>query len=42
MSINSETQCLHNDIIVKITLTSVKSLKCNELISFLRSHSDSD
>jgi len=33
MSTSSETQCSHSDIIVK-------SLKCNELISFLRPHSD--
>ncbi len=33
MSINSETRCLHSDIIMK-------SLKCNELISLLKSHHD--
>jgi hypothetical protein len=38
MLISSETWCLHNDPI--ITLTMVKSLKCNEPISFLTSHSD--
>jgi hypothetical protein len=33
MLTNNETQCLHNDIIVN-------SIKCNEFISLLRSHSD--
>jgi len=33
MSISNETRCLQNDIIVK-------SLKCSQLISFLRSHHD--
>ncbi len=28
-----ETRCLHNDIILK-------SVRCNEVISLLRSHSD--
>jgi len=36
MSISNETWCLHNEI----TLTKVKSLKCNELISLLKSYSD--
>jgi len=36
MSTNSETQYLHNEI----TLSKVKSLKCNELISLLKSHND--
>jgi hypothetical protein len=36
MSTNSETQCLHNEI----TLSKVKSLKCSELISLLKSHND--
>jgi hypothetical protein len=33
MLINNETSCLHSDIIMK-------SVKCNELISLLKSHSD--
>jgi hypothetical protein len=40
MSTSSETQCLYNDIILKLIWTEVKSLKCNELISLLKSHSD--
>jgi hypothetical protein len=33
MLISNETLCLHSDIIVKL-------IKCNELISLLRSHGD--
>jgi hypothetical protein len=33
MLTSNETWCVHNEIIVK-------SVKCNEVISFLRSHSD--
>jgi hypothetical protein len=33
MLTNDETWCLHNNIIVK-------SIKCNEVISLLKSHSD--
>jgi hypothetical protein len=33
MLTNNETWCLHSDIIVK-------SVKCNEVISFLMAHSD--
>jgi hypothetical protein len=35
MLINNETRCLHNDIIVK-------SVKCNEVISLLKSHSEAN
>jgi len=38
MSTNSETQCLHNDIIN--SLIRVKLLKCNEFVSLLKSHND--
>jgi hypothetical protein len=36
MLTSSETWCLHNEI----TLTRVKILKCNELVSYLKPHSD--
>jgi hypothetical protein len=39
MSTSNETQCLHIDY-SEITLTKVKSLKCNEFISILESHND--
>jgi hypothetical protein len=39
MLISNETWCLHSDIIVK-QLSPDESIKCNELISLLRSHSD--
>jgi hypothetical protein len=38
MSISNETQ--YSQYYSEITLTRVKSLKCNELISLLRCHSD--
>jgi len=39
MSTSNETQCLHSDIIVKF-FNQGEALKCNELISLLRSHND--
>jgi hypothetical protein len=40
MSTSNETWCLYNDSIVEITWTRVKSLRCSEPISLVRSHSD--
>jgi len=39
MLISNETWCLHNDI-SEITFTRAKLVKCNEVISLLKSHGD--
>jgi len=38
MLTSDETWCLHNDI--EIIFIRLKPIKCNELISFLKSHND--